>query len=155
MEFQKFKEAVEKNPADLGLRARFAKFCIQHCLNRENPKLNEVEAVNQFENIDHSELLDLEVYYLMGKYYLGQCDEKAAEVFLKGIRKYNEFATRHFALRNEHVETAFNIALSLLKLDHSNAGPDLEKFFKIVRNTYLKHYLTEKVGFGMESAQAS
>jgi hypothetical protein len=114
-----------------------------------------VEAVNQFENIDHSELLDLEVYYLMGKYYLGQCDEKAAEVFLKGIRKYNEFATRHFALRNEHVETAFNIALSLLKLDHSNAGPDLEKFFKIVRNTYLKHYLTEKVGFGMESAQAS
>jgi hypothetical protein len=45
---------------------------------------------------------------------------------------------------------AFSIALSLLKLEKNHADPELEKFFKTVRHTYLKNFLTEKVVFKRE-----
>ena len=91
------------------------------------------------------ELRELEIYYLMGKYYQGQNDRKAAEVYLKGIERYNEFSDRDNAMRHEFVEMAFSLALNLLKLENNQAGPELEKFFKIVRHTYLKNFLTERV----------
>jgi hypothetical protein len=53
------------------------------------------------------------------------------------------------------VETAFDIAMSLMKLEHHDAGPDLENFFKIVRNTRLKHFLTEKAELTRGSLEAS
>jgi len=150
-EFKKFKDAVKRNPSDHSLRARFAKFCLNyHFNNQDFSRLDEIEAVNQFENIDHSEVRDLEIYFLMGKYYLGTNDKKAAEVFLKGIKSYNEFSARDYAMRHEYVEMAFGIALNLLKLENNDTGPELEQFFKIVRHTYLKNFLTEKVAIKKE-----
>jgi hypothetical protein len=145
-EFKKFKDAVKRNPNDHSLRARFAMFCLNYYFSHQTlARLDEREAVNQYENIDHSELRELEIYYLMGKYYLGSNDKKAAEVYLKGIKSYNEFAARDYAMRHEYVEMAFSIALNLLKLENNHAGPHLEQFFKIVRHTYLKNFLIEKV----------
>jgi hypothetical protein len=108
--------------------------------------LDEIEAVKQFENIDHLELRELEIYYLMGKYYQGQNDKMAIEVYLKGIKKYNKFSDLDNAMRDEFVEIAFSLALSLLKLESNQPSPELEKFFKIVRHTYLKKFLAEGVG---------
>ncbi len=156
IEFKKFKDAVSRNPNDHYLRARFAKFCLNHYFNHKNTaQLHVVEAVNQFENIDHSEVLDLEVFYLMGKYYQDQDNEKAAQVYLKGIKKYNEFAAKNYALRHESVEMAFSIALNLLSLEKNQADPELEKFFKIVRQTYLRKFLNEKVSVKQEILKES
>jgi hypothetical protein len=108
-EFKKFKDAVKRNPGDQLLRARFAKFCLNHYFNHQNASgLDEKEAVYQFENIDHLELRDLEIYYLMGKYYRGQDDGKAAAVYWQGIKKYNEFSNRDYAMKHECVEMAFS-----------------------------------------------
>ncbi len=151
IEFSKFKDAVSRNPNDHYLRARFAKFCLNHYFNHKNTsQLHVIEAVNQFENIDHSEVLDLEVFYLMGKYYQGQDDQKAAEIYLKGIKRYNEFTAKNYALRHDYVEMAFSIALNLLNLEHNHADPELEKFFKIVRKTYLREFMKEKVNKNQE-----
>jgi|GEM_PF-1228508 len=148
IEFNKFKDAIKRNPNDPVLRARFAKFCLNHYFSHQDvSRLDEIEAVQQFEKIDHLELRELEIYYLMGKYYQGQDNKKAAEVYLKGIKRYNEFADRDDSMKHEFVEMAFNIALNLLKLENNYAGPELELFFKIVRHTYLKNFLTEKVVF--------
>ena len=148
IEFNKFKNAIKQNPNDPFIRARFAKFCLNHYFSHQGvSRLEAMEAVQQFEKIDQLELKELEIYYLMGKYYQGQDDKKAAEVYLKGIRRYNEFFNQDTATRHEFVEMAFNIALNLLKLENNQAGPELELFFKIVRHTYLKNFLTEKVVF--------
>ncbi len=146
VEFKKFKDAVKRNPNDHVLRARFAKFCLNHYFSHQGvSRLDEIEAVKQFESIDHLELRELEIYYLMGKYYLGQDDKMAADVYLKGIKRYNEFSHHDAAMRHEFVEMAFSLALNLLKLENNHAGPELEQFFKIIRHTYLKNFLTERV----------
>src|SRR5258708_1299801 len=80
VEFRKFKEAVRRNPQYLQLRARFAKYCLQFYFQNKTSNIHVVEAVNQFENIVHSEVLDLEMFYLMGKYYQGLDNAKAIEV---------------------------------------------------------------------------
>jgi hypothetical protein len=150
-EFNKFKNAIKRNPSDQSLRARFALFCLNHFFSHQAiAQLDEREAVSQFETIDHSELRDLEIYYLMGKYYRGQNDEKALSVYRQGIKKYNDFSTRDYAMKHECVEMAFSIALSLLKLEKNHPDPDLEIFFKTIRHTYLKNFLTEKVVFKRE-----
>ena len=146
IEFKKFKNAIKRNPTDHVLRARFAKFCLNDYFSHQGvSRLDEIEAVKQFESLDHLELQELEIYYLMGKYYQGQNDKMAAEVYLKGIKRYNEFSDRDNPMRHEFVEMAFSLALNLLKLENNHAGPELEQFFKIVRHTYLKHFLTERV----------
>jgi hypothetical protein len=146
IEFKQFKDAVKRNPNDHVLRARFAKFCLNHYFSHQGvSRLDGIEAVKQFENIDHLELRELEIYYLMGKYYRGQDDEKAAEVYLKGIKRFNEFCGQDYAMRHEFVEMAFSLALNLLKLENNQAGPELEQFFKIVRHTYLKNFLNESM----------
>ena len=148
VEFEKFKDAVKRNPNDHVLRARFTKFCLNHYFSHQGvSRLDEIEAVKQFDSIDHLELRELEIYYLMGKYYQGQNDKMAAEVYLKGIKRYNEFSDRDNAMRHEFVEMAFSLALNLLKLEKNHVGPELELFFKIVRHTYLKNFLTERVVF--------
>jgi hypothetical protein len=148
IEFNQFKDAIKRNPNDPLIRARFAKFCLNHYFNHQGvSRLDEMEAVQQFEKIDQLELRELEIYYLMGKYYQGQNDKMAAEVYLKGIKRFNDFVDRDDTTKHEFVEMAFNIALNLLKLENNHAGPELELFFKIVRHTYLKNFLTEKVVF--------
>lgn len=149
-EFKKFKDAVRRNPHDHHLRARFAKYCLNLYFQGSSSKVHAVEAVNQFENIVHSEVLDLEVFYLMGKYYQGQDDNKAIEIYKKGIKRYNDFVTKSIQFRHEHVETAFMIAINLLSLEANHADPELEKFFKNIRQTYLKNFLDQKVGFHPE-----
>lgn len=151
IEFKKFKDAVRRNPNDHLLRVRFAKFCLNHYFNqRGNSKQHGIEAVNQFENINHSEVMDLEVYYLMGKYYQGQDNTKAISIYRKGITRYNEFSAKNLDFRHEYVELAFSIALNLLHLENNEADPELEKFFKLIRRTYLKRFFEEKIGFGPE-----
>jgi len=150
VEFRKFKEAVHRNPQDHHLRARFAKYCLKHYFQGSSSKVHVVEAVNQFENIVHSEVLDLEIYYLMGKYYQGQDNEKAKDIYRKGIQRYNEFVSKSIEFRHDYVETAFMIALNLLSLESNHADSDLQKFFKNLRRTYLKNFLENKVEFTPE-----
>jgi hypothetical protein len=154
VEYERFKAAVRRNPNDTYLRARFAKYCLEQYFNHEDTqkatRWRVTEAVNNFENIVHDDVLDLEVFYLMGKYYQGVDNKKAAEVYRRGIRTYNDFVTKSQAFKHEYVEMAFSIALNLLALEPKGADPDLEKFFKTVRKTYLKGFLDQKVEFKPE-----
>ncbi|HJT24128.1 MAG TPA: hypothetical protein VJ873_06095 [bacterium] len=150
VELRKYKEALRRNPQDHYLRARYAKYCLNSYFQDSSSKIHVVEAVNQFENIEHSEVLDLEVFYLMGKFYQGKDNKKAIEVYKKGIQRYNEFVTKSVEFRHEHVETAFAIALNLLTLESNHADPELEKFFKTLRRTYLKNFLEHKLDFNPE-----
>lgn len=147
VEMRKYKEALRRNPQDQYLRARYAKFCLNSYFQDASTKVHVVEAVNQFENVEHGEVLDLEVFYLMGKYYQGNDNKKAVEVYKKGIQRYNDFVSKSVEFRHEHVETAFAIALNLLALESNHADPELEKFFKNLRRTYLKNFLDHKLDF--------
>lgn len=85
IEYKRFKDAVRRNPNDHLLRVRFAKFCLnQYFTHKGSAKQHEIEAVNQFESINHSEVVDLEVYYLMGKYYQGQITPRPSRFIVKG-----------------------------------------------------------------------
>ena len=147
VELKKYRDALRRNPQDHYLRARYAKYCLNSYFQDASAKVHVVEAVNQFENVVHSEVLDLEVFYLMGKFYQGQDNAKAKEVYRQGIKRYNDFVVKSLEFRHEHVETAFAIALNLLALESNHADPELEKFFKTVRRTYLKNFLDHKVEF--------
>ncbi|SRR5579871_1669570 len=149
-EMRKYKAALRRNPQDQYLRAKYAKFCLNSYFQDSSSKIHMVEAVNQFENIEHSEVLDLEVFYLMGKFYQGNDNAKAMDVYKKGIQRYNDFVSKSIEFRHEHVETAFAIALNLLALESNHADPELEKFFKNLRRTYLKHFLDHKLDFNPE-----
>lgn len=150
VELRKYKQALRRNPQDLYLRARYAKYCLNSYFQDSSSKVHIVEAVNQFENIEHSEVLDLEVFYLMGKFYQGNNNQKAIEVYMKGIRRYNDYVDKSLEFRHEHVETAFAIALNLLGLESNHADPELAKFFKNLRGTYLKKFLDHKMEFDPE-----
>ncbi len=154
VEYERFKAAVRRNPNDTYLRAKFAKYCLKQYFNHEDTQTSTrrrvTEAVNAFENIVHNDVLDLEVFYLMGKYYQGVDNKKAAEVYRRGIRTYNEFVIKSQAFKHEYVEMAFSIALNLLALEPHGVDPDLEKFFKTVRKTYLKSFLDQKMDFKPE-----
>jgi len=154
VEFRKFKDAIRRNPQDHHLRARFTKYCLNHYFKDSASKTHVVEAVNQFENVVHSEVLDLEVFYLMGKYYQGKDDKKAMEVYRAGIKRYNDFVSKSIEFRHTYVETAFMIAMNLLSLEANNADPELVKFFKNIRRTYLKQFLENKLEVGFESPAA-
>ncbi len=150
VELRKYKEALRRNPQDHYLRARYAKYCLNSYFQDASSKIHIVEAVNQFENIEHSDVLDLEVFYLMGKYYQGNNNLKAIDIYRKGIRRYNQYVDKSIEFRHEHVETAFAIALNLLALESNNADAELEKFFKNLRRTYLKRFLDHKLEFNSE-----
>ena len=149
-EMRKYQEALRRNPQDHYLRACYAKYCLNSYFQDAASKVQVVEAVNQFENVVHSEVLDLEVFYLMGKFYQGNDNAKAAEVYKQGIKRYNDFVSKSVDFRHEYVETAFTIALNLLALESNHADPELEKFFKTIRRTYLKNFLDHKVEFNPE-----
>lgn len=150
VELKKYKDALRRNPQDHYLRARFAKYCLNSYFQDASSKIHVVEAVNQFENIVHSEVLDLEIFYLMGKFYQGQDNAKAMDIYKQGIKRYNDFVTKSVEFRHEHVETAFAIALNLLSLESNHADPELQRFFKTVRRTYLKNFLDHKLDFNPE-----
>lgn len=150
VEVKRYKDALRRNPHDHQLRARFTKYCLNHYFEDSNSKIHVVEAVNQFENIVHSDVLDLEVFYLMGKFYQGNDNSKAKAIYQQGIKRYNDYVTKSIQFRHEQVETAFAIALNLLALESNNADPELEKFFKSIRRTYLKNFLENKIEFNPE-----
>jgi hypothetical protein len=150
VELRKFKQALRRNPQDHYLRARFTKFCLNNYFQDSSSKIHVVEAVNQFENIIHAEVLDLEVFYLMGKFYQGNDNKKAIEVYKGGIKRYNDFVAKSIEFRHEQVEMAFAIALNLLSLEANHVDPELEKFFKTLRRTYLKNFVEQKVPFNPE-----
>jgi mRNA-degrading endonuclease RelE of RelBE toxin-antitoxin system len=150
VELRKYREALRRNPQDHYLRARYAKYCLNSYFQDNTSKIHVIEAVNQFESIEHSEVLDLEVFYLMGKFYQGKDNQKAIDIYMKGIQRYNDFVDKSIEFRHEHVETAFAIALNLLGLESNNADPELAKFFKNLRRTYLKNFLDHKMDFEPE-----
>ena len=147
-EFTNFKKILKNNPNDHALRAKFAKYCLKHYFNHQAvAETHLIEAVNQFDNIVSSDIFDLEIFYLMGKYYQGMDDRKAKQVYLEGITRFNRYVEKNPGLKHDHVETAFSMALNLLALQTGHIDPELEKFFKSVRRTYLKHFLDEKSDF--------
>jgi hypothetical protein len=155
LEFKNYQDAVKRNPSDHGLRVRFAKYCLRHYFTHQvAAQAHLVEAVNQYETISRNpEVYDLEIFYLMGKYYHGQDNEKAIEVYRQGIRKFNHCIEQNPGLKHEFVELAFGIAMNLLALEANRTDADLEHFFKIVRKTYLKRFLTEKVDVKLEQSE--
>src|ERR1700677_2360149 len=51
IEFNQFKNAIKRNPKDNVLRARFAKFCLNHYFSHQGvSREDEMEAVKQFES---------------------------------------------------------------------------------------------------------
>jgi hypothetical protein len=147
VEFKNFQDAVLQNPIDYGLRVRFAKYCLHNYFNHQAVAQTHIEeAVKQFESISKSDLFDLEIYFLMGKYYTGQDDQKAIEVYSQGIRKFNDYIKQNPGLKNEYVGHAFGIALNLLSLDPERMDADLEQFFTIVQKTYMRRFLADKPG---------
>lgn len=154
VEFKRFKDAVRRNPQDHHLRARFAKFCLKHHLQVHPSKVHVVEAVNQFENIVHSEILDLEIFYLMGKFYQGQDDRRAMDIYRDGLKRYNAYVAKSVEFRHESVETAFMTALNLLALEGNKPDAELETFFKNIRRTYLKQFLEQKAEFPKGSVES-
>jgi hypothetical protein len=147
-EFKNYKKALKDNPEDHTLRARFAKYCLRHYFTHQAAaETHLIEAVNQFESIVHSDIFDLEIYYLMGKYYQGMDNHKAKQVYLDGIARFNRYIDKNPGLKHDYVEVAFAMALNLLTLQSSHIDPELAKFFKSIRKSYLKHFLDEKVDF--------
>jgi hypothetical protein len=90
----------------------------------------------------------------MGKYYTGQDDRKAIEVYSQGIRKFNEYIQQNPGLKNEYVGQAFGIAVNLLSLDPDRVDADLEQFFTIVRKTYMRRFLADKACHKSEPGSA-
>jgi hypothetical protein len=90
----------------------------------------------------------------MGKYYHGQNNEKAIEVYRQGIRKFNHYIDQNPGLKHEYVEMAFGIAMNLLSLEPNRSDADLDQFFKTVRKTYLKRFLSEKMDMPENSSSA-
>lgn len=144
LEMHRYQESLKRNPNDHDLRARFTKYCIRRYFrDQETGKEHVVEAVNQFENIVHSDYFDLEVFYLMGKYYHGQDDERARGIYRQGIASFNQYIAKNPALKEDYIELAFAMALNLLKLEKGKDDPEVIKFFTTVRRTFLKKYFLE------------
>jgi hypothetical protein len=150
VEFKKYKDAIRRNPHDHQLRVHFTKYCLTNYFQGSPSRNYVIEAVNHFEYIVHSDVLDLEVFYLMGKYYQGLDNKKAMEIYLKGINRYNEAVQKSLLFRHDYVEMAFMIAINLLALEANHPDPELGRFFKNVRRTYLKNFLDHKVDFKTE-----
>ncbi len=151
IEFKNFKKALKNNPEDHALRARFAKYCLRHYFDHQTAAENHlVEAVNQFDSIVNSDAFDLEIYYLMGKYYQEANSKKAQQVYLDGITRFNRYIEKNPGLKHDYIEVAFAMALNLLALESGHADFELEKFFKLIRKTYLKRFFDEKVDIKAE-----
>ena len=147
-EIEKFKSALRRNPHDHYLRTRFAKYCLQQYFHDESSsKIHAAEAVRQFETIPQSEVTDLEVYYLMGKYFQGKDDRKAAEIYRQGVKRYNEFSGKSSEFKREGAETAFALVINLLKLETNPSDPEMEKFFQNIRKSSLMSFLGHKLDF--------
>jgi hypothetical protein len=145
MEFKNFREAVQHNSVDYGLRVRFVKYCLRNYFDHQLVAQTQIEeAIQQFERISQSDLFDIEIYFLMGKYYYGRENEKAIEIYSQGIRKFNIYIRQNPGLKNEYVGQAFGIAMDLLSLDPNRNDAELGEFFRTVRKTYLRRFLADK-----------
>jgi hypothetical protein len=133
-----YKAAIRKNPADKGLWAQYAKFRLRY--HFAHPEENRsMEAVEQFERLDHSDLLDPEFYYLMGRYWQGTDEKKAKQWFLEGIKRFNQYVEKNPALKNDYMEITLATALNLMTLQPHPMTPELEKYFKSIHKSYPLH----------------
>jgi hypothetical protein len=145
-EIKKFKSALRRNPQDHYLRSRFAKYCLQHYFHGgASGKTLSAEAVRQFESIPASEITDLEVYCLIGKFYREKDKGKAVEVYKRGVRQYNELSEKNAEFKKEGAEPAFVLVVNWLRLDPNVSDPELEKFFHHVRKTSLVSFLAHQL----------
>ncbi len=149
-ELKSFKESIRKNPNDIELRMKFIKYCLRKHFKHQQLSYHATEAVNQFESIAYSKITDVEVFYLMGKFYEGNDDKKTQAVYRQGIELFNKFAKEKMILTSDFVELAFAMALNLLKLEQYHPGEELKQFFKIVKKRYLKPLFDEKKDFSFD-----
>lgn len=139
-EYKKFQKALARNPQDHGLRAQFAKFClVSHFTLEGIPEKHLATALSHYEEAVQADNFDLQLYYLVGRYYQDKDDLKAQNVYLDGIRHFNRYVEQNPGLKSDFAEIAYAIALNFVTLQYGQIHPELDKFFKTIRKSYPLH----------------
>lgn len=140
-EYKRFKKSMERNPQNHALKAQFIKFCLMNRFTKQETPENHIsDALALFEKIDQGESFDLQCHYLVGKYYQEEKDSrKAYQIYLDGIKRFNQFAVKSPNLRSENSDLAYSILLNLLALQSNPVAPEVEVCFKIIRKSYPLH----------------
>src|SRR5581483_119001 len=138
--YEKFKNALSRNPDDDALRSEFVKFCLSsHFTLEDTPKPHLTEALGLYEAAAQSDHYDPSVYYLVGRYWQDKDDLKAQKVYLAGVQHFNRYVEKNPALKSDYVELAYALALNFLTHQYGQIQPDLDKFFKTIRKSYPLH----------------
>jgi hypothetical protein len=139
-EYKKFRQSLQRNSHDHGLRAQFVKFClVSHFTLEGTPQTHLTEALGLYEELTTTDLFDPQIYYLVGRYYQDKDNLKAQKVYLAGVQHFNRYVAKNPNLKADYVEMAYAIALNFVTLQFGQIHPDLEKFFKIIRKSYPLH----------------
>ncbi len=152
-EDRQYQESLKKNPDDIKLRAQYAKFCLRRHFTRENAS-QRLESVEWFENNDFSDLFDPEFYYLMGRYYHRNNDEKAKVLYLRDIREFNRYIEMNPYLKKDFMELALATVLHLMTLQPDHCDPEIVKFFDSVHKCYPLHVKRVKLENEIEKSGA-
>lgn len=136
-DYNKFKKALHRNPADHALKAQFIKFCLMsHYTIDHAPASHLTEALALYEETVEGDFFDPQVYYLVGRYYQEKDKLKAQNVLLSGVRHFNRYVQDNPGMKADYAEAVYAIALNFLTLQFGQIHPDLDKFFKTIRKSY-------------------
>jgi hypothetical protein len=140
-EYKRYKKSLTRNPSDHILRAQFIKFCLLNRFTKhETMETHISDALRLFATIENSDSFDLQCHYLVGKYYQeGKDNRKAYQVYLNGIRRFNQFVGKNPELRSDNAELAYSISLNLMNLQSNPVDPQVEICFKHIRKSYPLH----------------
>jgi hypothetical protein len=152
-EYDRFKKAMRKNPADHGLKAQFIKLCLLNRFTKqENTEAHIAEALQLFETIQNVEPFDLQCHYLVGKYHQeSQNFKKAYQIYLSAIKRFNKMAVQSPNLKGENAELAYSVALNLMTLQWNPVDPEVEICFKIIKKSFPLHL--KRIEFENEMAK--
>jgi len=153
VEYKKFKKAIQRNPADIGLKSEFIKFCLlNRFTNQEAAEDHVSEALRLFESFPDTDHFDLQCHYLVGKYYQEEKDyRKAYQVYLNALKRFNQRVAKDPALKAENVELVYSVALNLMALQSDPVAPEVEQSFKIIRKSFPLHL--KRIEFENEMAK--
>jgi hypothetical protein len=133
-ELIRYKKAIKRNPGDHGLKVKIIKLCLYNYLI--NPGLSGQilpDALRFFWEVTRTDAFDLEIHYLVGKYYQCSDQSKALEIYLDGITRFNRFVERNPGLKPDYADLAYSIALNILSLQPERTDKELDKLFKALR----------------------
>jgi hypothetical protein len=140
-EFKRYEKAMERNPADQGLKTQFIKFCLLNRFTWKDIQQEHItEALRMFEGIQDGDSFDLQCHYLVGKYYQEIQDyRKAYGVYLNAIKRFNQYVGKNPDLKSDNTDQAYSVALNLMSLQSNPIDPEVERCFKIIRKSFPLH----------------